>query len=166
MWNETSSSFEMDFSRAMFSATIGWRGPRTGPAPHTFPSLLHPLLVLIISGDVDSIGAGHIEGPLTVDIEQPRAFRCGHHRAEIEFVSHDARERKRHSPGIREPQIGEAVSNRIAPGDRLRVLILEKGGETIERLLSPCDGRLVRAIGSKEILTCIVVRFDPPREHT
>src|SRR5215472_15164104 len=35
---------------------------------HALPSLLHPFLVLIVAGDVDSVRAGHIEGPLIVDI--------------------------------------------------------------------------------------------------
>ncbi len=56
----------------------------------------HPFLVACGAGHVDTVGAAHVERPVTVQMLEPRAVGGGDDGGEVEVLVHEARERKRH----------------------------------------------------------------------
>ena len=106
----------------MLSATIGCTGPKYGAEVlHAVPALLNPVLVPIESGDVEAVQTAHVETPAAIEIAQTRPLRRGHDRRQVESLPHLRREGKRDAVRVGEAQIGEALSNAVAPLGRSRV---------------------------------------------
>ncbi len=65
----------------------------------------HPLLVPIEAGHVDPVRAAHVERPAPVEIPQPGPVGRRHHRAQVEVLSHEAREGKGDAIGVGEAEV-------------------------------------------------------------
>ncbi len=142
------------------------QGPQHGPQIfHALPALLHPFLIAIIARDIDTVGAGNIQRPMSVDVKQLRSFGCGDDGAEIEFLLHQAGERKGHPSGISKPQIRESAADLMAPHTGLRIAFLKIFGQTIQRALTLRCRIVVGAVGFKKCLGAVGVGFDPCGEH-
>ena len=151
----------------MLSVTTGWSEPRTQPEiAHALEPAGHPLLVAGHAGHVDAVRAADVERPPAVQILQPRAVGGGRHRAQIEALTHERRERGRHPVGVGEAEIGKALANRVAPGPGPRALFTQERGEPLDPLAPTRDPPLGRPVGAEELRVRVGARPHPSREPT
>ena len=133
---------------------------------HSLQALRHPVLVAIKAGHVQTIGTAHVEGPMPIEVEKSRPVRLRHHRAQVEVLPHEPHEGKRHSVGVGETQIGEAVADGVAPRPRPAILGPEEFGQSGHPLPAALDPRLTGPVGAKERLVRIRPCLHPVSEAT
>ena len=131
---------------------------------HPVKPSLHPFLVTVESGHVESVGTAYVESPMTIKVPKLGSGGGRNYRTDTEVFAHELREGKRDAICVGEAQIGKALADAVTPRDGLCVVGLKEAGQAGDGLPANLRPRLVGPVGAKKFCRRVVGGPEPQRQ--